>query len=1385
MQAAVSPPSSSGVGPSLQQQAQSPPPAQPSNGPSPAAIAHVTQHFATTPAVHRPADLNMAQIALSKSKLTPPEANSLSPQSPAFPQSVGTVDTHAAIDTLSPYHHATSQPTQLATEYVNVGGGTRMVPRTLNMDLDPNSYPPSPVTPMSGQSSQGASTPGSATAVRSNNYFTATPTPSALPSVQRHHPYAHPAHPVRSNSQLSAASTASQTAALSAMSYLGTNPSASASEIGLGSPTSSLQPGQQHSQPIAPPQRVHSAPAHVASSAASSAAPTPLPSHPEHDHSAEEGSKTHLSTAWNAVASAPPAPISLITPVSDGIMLDARSEAPSAYFDAHAQYQHSAPPSITSIAPTPTSASFPTPQPAPPPAASYLGYGAPETQQASDPVKIVDVETVAAAIALLRNRLPIVEAALSASPSEPGNDEEEIWKGVESAFNELQRLMSARKATRRSLKSRSGTIKASAAAAARVYAMDLESSANPEVRTAPQFLNTPPPLLHSQSSPDGVPTLAAQANAQRVAQIQAIQQVAQAQANAQAAQRQQAAALDQMQQMEAAQSRARAEEQQRLQAEAAENQARADAEAASQAEQAAREQEQYQAALAHQQALQQQQQQQEEAYRQAQAHEQARQHMIEAAHAQAQAAHNASQAQNQLLQQQHQQQQQMMQQQQQQQLALQQVQSPQVPLPSYVPSNGLDDSATSTPHPPPPPPPTAIPSHLNLNTSVPPAAPAKVSPTSRTGSPFTGNGSGSSSLANSTIYAYDAAGDSSMGAALLGSSVASAAFSVNPDSAQAMSAFPNIDSTTGRPIWNDAATHAALVTAATDVVTAGLNASAGITSPPTANAVLTARPSRSRAASGSVVTASGSRSRAASGSGYQSLLETRSRAASSASSAWGGPIEREDDVEELKEDDEFEDELEDEMQEARQTKKLGPGAIVPGVDEDLQKRMDPVFVTFLADLCSNLEATDAKGEPIHQTLMAKKMEKLDQSTNFRPFKFRIQAFTSAFTERLVESGFDESQVPIKKVRQYLWASPFISRFNDDGRKAKSKGNHIWTVEAKKLPDRKWAFREFTRCIKGQHTSIAYVGVPWSWSPRVWDPQASIPQDEVTFRIVGQCPAWLHWEEQTLTGVAPEAAAGDAIDIIVAASLSDGSPELQARASFRVVLPESIPDANGFPDLPALSMDNLGLGDSSSMASPVEPQHRAQSRHSSFSEAHKPPSMTTSAMIDVQLAQQLLPSLMVNQGHAPLPTIVPGQEMNGAPSLSLPPTSGVDPSSTIFINPVSATTSMHLDGADAFESQASLHQHYAALNQDQLMYEQANPAADALSFAPPPDLVQSALQQAALQSTGLSVHSSSNASVCPTPLSENSGLGTPSGSFLGEVNGQLGNFNLSSQPPAPQ
>jgi len=144
------------------------------------------------------------------------------------------------------------------------------------------------------------------------------------------------------------------------------------------------------------------------------------------------------------------------------------------------------------------------------------------------------------------------------------------------------------------------------------------------------------------------------------------------------------------------------------------------------------------------------------------------------------------------------------------------------------------------------------------------------------------------------------------------------------------------------------------------------------------------------------------------------------------------------------------------------------------------------------------------------------MQKLDESPDFRPFKFRIQAFTNAFHEELVRSGYTEDILPLRKVKNYLWTQRYISRFNEDGKKAKSKGNHVWNIEAKKIPTGGWIFREFTRKIAGIPDKVAYVGMRYTYAPRVWDPQVNVKSIKAVFHSP-HLPDWLNWENNVLTG----------------------------------------------------------------------------------------------------------------------------------------------------------------------------------------------------------------------------------------------------------------------------
>jgi len=96
-----------------------------------------------------------------------------------------------------------------------------------------------------------------------------------------------------------------------------------------------------------------------------------------------------------------------------------------------------------------------------------------------------------------------------------------------------------------------------------------------------------------------------------------------------------------------------------------------------------------------------------------------------------------------------------------------------------------------------------------------------------------------------------------------------------------------------------------------------------------------------------------------------------------------------------------------------------PGSASAATDmpPEFRADVDRIFFEFLNKLCSNcksiefvwrrtrvkrhtVDATCSKGEQIHQTLMAKKMQRLDESPDFRPFKFRILAFTNAFMDEV-------------------------------------------------------------------------------------------------------------------------------------------------------------------------------------------------------------------------------------------------------------------------------------------------------------------------------------------------------------------------------------------------
>lgn len=165
----------------------------------------------------------------------------------------------------------------------------------------------------------------------------------------------------------------------------------------------------------------------------------------------------------------------------------------------------------------------------------------------------------------------------------------------------------------------------------------------------------------------------------------------------------------------------------------------------------------------------------------------------------------------------------------------------------------------------------------------------------------------------------------------------------------------------------------------------------------------------------------------------------------------------------------------------------------------LLPRLDTLFVAFLQRVVSDENITDGRGEALHHPLPPRKQQKVNALpfTSWRPIKLRIQAFTSAFQEELARTlaagmNLARHEVSVKRVREYLWTKDLIARFNPSGRKAKSRGSHVWCVEARRIADdvnAEWEFRHWKRKIQVVKDSlVARWGQLLRLPLKVWDPQ---------------------------------------------------------------------------------------------------------------------------------------------------------------------------------------------------------------------------------------------------------------------------------------------------------
>ncbi|KAI9298376.1 hypothetical protein K502DRAFT_362404 [Neoconidiobolus thromboides FSU 785] len=178
----------------------------------------------------------------------------------------------------------------------------------------------------------------------------------------------------------------------------------------------------------------------------------------------------------------------------------------------------------------------------------------------------------------------------------------------------------------------------------------------------------------------------------------------------------------------------------------------------------------------------------------------------------------------------------------------------------------------------------------------------------------------------------------------------------------------------------------------------------------------------------------------------------------------------------------------------------------------MQQRLDKLFFSYLQKVCNDKYIKDDKGELIHQLVRIKKKEL--RSDDYIPFKFRISPFSNGFMAEIREHGINEASLDYSKIKLYLWNQPYICRFNSEGRKSKTKGTHIWTIEAKHLPDGLWKFKKFQRKIVEPLPRVAYIGLKYVWYPKIWDPQIQKPRAAFSSPWL---PDWLRWENNCLTG----------------------------------------------------------------------------------------------------------------------------------------------------------------------------------------------------------------------------------------------------------------------------
>lgn len=212
-----------------------------------------------------------------------------------------------------------------------------------------------------------------------------------------------------------------------------------------------------------------------------------------------------------------------------------------------------------------------------------------------------------------------------------------------------------------------------------------------------------------------------------------------------------------------------------------------------------------------------------------------------------------------------------------------------------------------------------------------------------------------------------------------------------------------------------------------------------------------------------------------------------------------------------------------------------------------------ILKDFIRYTLDNPNIRDPKGDHVHHIHLSPQRyakRQLISFSEFRITRIRIRAFTMAFQAHLLtiihseNKGMNLKDVNLRRIRDILTIQNFMSKHNVSGRKAKSKGSHVWIINARPNEPpksdgtvRNWEIIPWQRRImpSDRESLSAKRSQPYSFKPQIWDPNLNEVNAKYIFN--NNLPSFLQWNEkyQTIQGFIPEDFPDDSFTISITAT----------------------------------------------------------------------------------------------------------------------------------------------------------------------------------------------------------------------------------------------------------